>query len=432
MPKALALIISEKKGVAMQIYLVGGAVRDNLLNIPVHDRDYVVTGATEKQMIDKGYTKVGKSFPVFLHPETREEYALARKEIKTGQGHKDFCFEFTPDITLEEDSIRRDFTCNALYQNEETGEIIDYHNGREDIKNKVLRHVSKHFVEDPLRVLRMCRFAAQLDFTVAEETMELCKNMVRAGALENLSKDRIWQELEKALCSPNFYKFIEKAKECGALKQMLPEVEKLFDVPERMDYHPEGNSGEHTLLTLKAAKSNDSLVNFAALLHDIGKIKTDPKCWPSHRGHDKLGESIIKTIARRLKVPSTYMEFASYVSVNHMIYHQKIGDSINDIAHIATYLSRFSNKDYLNRFIAVLKADMEGRAKEVSADEKKCFSEFSRYLTELTIAASNKKVSAISGFENILQAIKEESLPPSSLNEAYIKELIAENPYQPQ
>lgn len=413
----------------MQIYLVGGAIRDNLLGIPVHDKDYVVTGATEQQMIDKGYTKVGKSFPVFLHPETKEEYALARKEIKTGKGHKDFRFEFTPNITLEEDSIRRDFTCNALYQDQETGEIIDYHNGREDIKNKILRHVSKHFAEDPLRVLRMCRFAAQLDFDVAKETMELCQNMVKAGALKNLSKDRIWQEWEKALASPYFYKFIEKARECGALEQMMPEVEQLFSVPERIDFHPEGNSGAHTLLTLKAAQSKDSMVNFASLLHDIGKIKTDPECWPSHRGHDKLGADVVKAIGKRLKVPDAYTDFASFVAINHMIYHQKIKDSVTDIAHIATHLSRFSNKDYLNRFIAVLKADMEGRGKEVLPEEQKDFEEFCCYLTKLTKAASHKKVSEIKGFENILQAIKEESLPPSSLNEAYLKELIEENPY---
>ena len=414
----------------MQVFLVGGAIRDKLLGIPVHDKDYVVTGATEQEMTDKGYTKVGKNFPVFLHPETKEEYALARKEIKTGKGHKDFCFQFTPDITLEDDAIRRDFTCNALYQNEETGEIIDYHNGKEDIKNKTLRHISEHFAEDPLRVLRMCRFAAQLDFDVAKETMELCQNMVKDGALKNLSKDRIWQELEKALCSPNFYKFIETAKACGALEEMMPEVNELFNVPERLDFHPEKNSGAHTLLTLKAAKSTDRMVNYASLLHDIGKIKTDPKCWPSHRGHDKLGADVIKAIGKRLKVPSSYTDFATFVAINHMIYHQKITDSVNDIAHIATYLSRFSYKNYLNRFIAVLKADMEGRDKVVSLEEQKDFKEFSEYLTKLTMAASQKKVSAISGFENLLQAIKEESLPPSALNEAYIKELIEENPYK--
>lgn len=416
----------------MQTFLVGGAVRDKLLGKPVHDKDYVVIGATEAQMLESGYIKVGKSFPVFLHPETREEYALARKEIKTGQGHKDFFFEFTPDITLQEDSIRRDFTCNALYQDENTGEIIDYHNGKKDIENRILRHVSEHFKEDPLRVLRMCRFAAQLDFDVAKETMMLCQNMVKSGALKHLSKDRIWQEFEKALNSPNFYKCIKTAQECGALQQILPEVEQLFLVPERVDFHPEGNSGEHTLLTLRAANSEDSLVNFAALLHDIGKTKTDPQRWPSHRGHDKLGVDIIKEIGKRLKVPNTYIDFASFTALHHMIYHQRIEDCMLDMADVASYLSRFEHQDYLNRFIKVLTADMHGRAKETSLKEQQEFENFCGYLTQLTKAAAIKKVSNILGFENILQAVKEGSLPPAVLNDAYLKELIAENPYCPQ
>ena len=177
----------------MQIYQVGGAVRDKLLNRPCQDKDFVVIGATEAEMLEQGFKKVGKSFPVFLHPETGEEYALARKEIKTGRGHKDFKFVFTPDISLKEDSCRRDFTCNAIYEDTETGEIIDYHNGCEDIKNRILRHISKHFAEDPLRVLRMCRFAAELGFSVAPETMALCQKMVQKGAIRHLSRDRIWQ-----------------------------------------------------------------------------------------------------------------------------------------------------------------------------------------------------------------------------------------------
>ena len=180
----------------MHFYQVGGAVRDMLLHKSCQDRDFVVTGGTEKAMLALGFKKVGKSFPVFLHPETGEEYALARREVKTGLGHCDFKFEFTPDITLEEDSLRRDFTCNALYRNPDTGEILDFHQGRDDIKKRVLRHISEHFAEDPLRVLRMCRFAAQLEFAVAPETMALCRRMVEEGALAHLSRQRIWQEME--------------------------------------------------------------------------------------------------------------------------------------------------------------------------------------------------------------------------------------------
>ena len=412
----------------MQIYLVGGAVRDKLRHKPIHDKDFVVIGSTPEEMENLGYKRVGKHFPVFLHPETGEEYALARKEIKTGAGHKDFQFIFTPDISLEEDSSRRDFTCNALYE-DENGKVIDFHNGREDIKNHILRHISEHFAEDPLRVLRMCRFAAQLDFTVAPETMTLCRQMVANGALENLSKDRIWQELEKALSTEHFYRFIETARECGALAVLLPEVEQLFTVPERLDFHPEGNSGAHTLLTLKAANTTDSMVNYAALLHDIGKIKTDPKCWPSHRGHDKFGADIIKAIGNRLKIPTAYTDFATYTAVNHMIYHQQIKDCREEMANIAVYLSRFTHKEYLKRFIAVLKADMCGRARDTLKEEKDCFEDFASYLQKLTATAIKMKTSEIKGFENYVAGIKDGSLPPSVLNEAYMAAILEENPY---
>jgi len=413
----------------MKVYMVGGAVRDKILNRPVHDRDFVVFGTTPEIMLSQGYKKVGKHFPVFLHPETGEEYALARKEIKTGSGHKDFEFIFTPDITIKEDAIRRDFTCNALYEDINTGEIIDYHNGQSDIEARILRHISPHFVEDPLRVLRMCRFSAELDFMVAPETMALCQQMVQDGALKCLSKDRIWQEFEKALASENFYHFIENARECGALKILLPEVEELFRVPERTDFHPEGNSGAHTLLTLKAAQSSDSLINYAALLHDIGKIKTDPKCWPSHRGHDKLGVDVVKNIGKRLKIPTLYTEFAAFTAQHHMIYHQKIEENLREIADIAIQLSRFQHKDYCKRFIAVLKADMHGRGIKATGEEIELFKNFEDYMQQLVMAAKNKKPSELLGFENYIAGIKDGSLSPSILNDAYITALLEENPY---
>lgn len=416
----------------MQIYLVGGAVRDKLLSIPVHDKDFVVIGATPEEMLAQGYKKVGKTFPVFLHPETKEEYALARKEIKTGVGHQDFKFIFTPDITLEEDSLRRDFTCNALYQDLITGEIIDFHNGQADIKKKVLRHVSEHFSEDPLRVLRMCRFAAQLDFTVAPETMELCKKMVKDGALEHLSKDRIWQEFVKALSSVTFYRFIENARECGALKVILPEVEQLFAVPERLDFHPEGNSGAHTLLTIKSAATDDSMVNYAALLHDIGKIKTDAKCWPSHHGHDKLGTEVIKNISKKLNVPNAYTEFAIFTAENHMLYHQKIENIKKEMAAVAVYLSKYRYKNWCERFLCVLNADMCGRAKEVSLKEQDAFANFKAYLQQLENAAFKKKTSELPEFEEIIAGIKNGTIPPVRLNEAYVAAILKENPYSPE
>ena len=415
----------------MQIYLVGGAVRDEILNKPVHDKDYVVIDSSETEMLSQGYKRVGKNFPVFLHPQTGEEYALARKENKIGDKHCDFAFIATPDITLEEDAHRRDFTCNALYKDLKTGEIIDYHNGRIDIKNRILRHVSEQFSEDPLRVLRMCRFAAQLDFTVAPETMKLCQQMVKDGALRCLSADRIWQEFVKALASKTFYRFIETARECGVLKDILPEVEQLFVIPEREDYHPEKNSGEHTLLTLKAASSEDAFINYAALMHDIGKIKTDSACWPSHRGHDKLGVDVIKTIGKRLRVPKIYTDFASFVALHHMVYHQKVKNARYKIANIAVNLSYDKQKDYLPKFIAVLRADMYGRAKPVTALEQTCFAEFEHYLMQLHRAAKNKRPSELPEFIELINGIKAGTISPIKLNEKYIEMLLTENPYAP-
>ncbi len=412
----------------MKIYLVGGAVRDKLLGNPCHDNDYMITGATEEELLKLGYKKVGRHFPVFLHPKTGAEYALARKEIKTGPRHCDFKFIFTPDITLKEDSERRDFTCNALYEDIKTGEIIDYHNGRIDIKNRILRHVSNHFSEDPLRVLRMCRFSAQLDFEIAPETMKLAQKMVKNGAIRNLSKDRIWQELQKALCSKSFYRFVEIAKECGALKEILPEVEQLWQIPERTDYHPEGNSGAHTMLALKAAQTTDSLVNFTVLLHDIGKTQTNPAFWPSHRGHDILGAGLIPKIAHRLKAPSLYSEFASFATANHMLYHRPITSVAKEMASVAIILSEKQDKDYFARYIAVLKADMQGRKKEEFSEELKEFAIFEQYLKRLTKTASEHSLSTLPDFQNLLNLVQMKTLPPTAIKEARIAHILANTP----
>ncbi len=412
----------------MQIYQVGGAVRDKLLNRPCQDKDFVVIGATEAEMLEQGFKKVGKSFPVFLHPETGEEYALARKEIKTGRGHKDFKFVFTPDISLKEDSCRRDFTCNAIYEDTETGEIIDYHNGCEDIKNRILRHISKHFAEDPLRVLRMCRFAAELGFSVAPETMALCQKMVQKGAIRHLSRDRIWQELAKALKSSSFYRFIETARACGALKEILPEVEQLWSIPERTDYHPEGNSGAHTMLALKAAQTGDSFVNFTILLHDIGKTQTNPELWPSHRGHDTLGAELIKKIARRIKAPADYAEFASFTAANHMLYHRPLQDICKELAEVAVTLAKQEKGDYFRRYTEVLKADMQGRDKADFSDEFKEFAAFETYLKRLTEKARMHSAAAMPDFASLLAKVQAGTMPPSGLKEAYVAFILNQTP----
>ena len=391
----------------MHFYQVGGAVRDMLLHKSCQDRDFVVTGGTEKEMLALGFKKVGKSFPVFLHPETGEEYALARREVKTGLGHCDFKFEFTPDITLEEDSLRRDFTCNALYRNPDTGEILDFHQGRDDIKKRVLRHISEHFAEDPLRVLRMCRFAAQLEFAVAPETMALCRRMVEEGALAHLSRQRIWQEREKALGCRGFYLFVRTARECGALSVLLPEIGELWNVPERRDYHPEGNSGEHTVLSLKAADTDDAMVNLAVLLHDVGKTATDPQKWPSHRGHDLLGAEIIGRIAARLQIPEAYTGFARFCALNHMVSHRPPADAARKLARIAVDLLRFHRPDYIERFIAVMSADVRGRDKPFSRAEQKNFAAIAAMLERFYQKASTLRFCEYPEFRQALEALKE-------------------------
>lgn len=403
----------------MQIYQVGGSVRDKLLQVECNDRDFVVFGSTEEEMEKAGFQKVGKSFPVFLHPETKEEYALARKEIKIGSAHTDFKFIFTPDITIEEDSIRRDFTCNSMYLDTKNNELIDIHGGQKDIKNKILRHVSDHFIEDPLRVLRMCRFAAQLDFDVAEETMQLCTQMVKNGAIKSLSKERIWQEIERAMCFPNFYKFILCAKQCGALKEILPEIDDLWQVPERIDYHPEGNSGEHTILALKSAKSCDSMVNFGVLFHDVGKTQTNPDNWPSHYNHDKYGIDMIKKISRRLKAPTRFSTFASFVIEHHMLYHRPIESIKKELVKVALTLIKNKKNDYQKRFIQVLKADMQGRAIEDFSQQLKDFSIFELHLQNIIQKVEKTPISTIPNFEELIDDLKNNKINQSEMMNKY-------------
>ncbi len=390
----------------MRIYQVGGSVRDKLLNRPCQDKDYVVVGTTEAEMLAQGFKKVGKSFPVFLHPETKEEYALARKEIKIGKRHQDFRFEFTPNITLEEDALRRDFTCNALYLDEEKNKIIDYHNGIADINNHILRHVSEHFIEDPLRILRMCRFAAQLDFSIAPETMVLCKKMVQRGDLKYLSSERIWNELEKALHCKSFDKFILTARECGALKEILPEVEQLWKIPERTDYHPEGNSGDHTLLAIQYIATDDSYINFATLLHDIGKTATNSALWPSHKGHDIIGEKIITSISQRMSIPTSYIKFAKFCALNHMLSHQKQETIEKKLIDIAIKIHSYKQENYLERFISVMRADIHGRARVISKEEEKNFGAIINKLRKICKKVSEIKLNLYPEFKEILQKYK--------------------------
>ena len=355
----------------MKIYKVGGCVRDALLNRPPHDIDYLVVGGTTEEMLRRGFKQVGKDFPVFLHPETQDEYALARKEIKTGDKHTDFEFVFTPDITLTEDMQRRDFPINALAQDVTTGEIVDTVGGVEDLNQKMIRHVnSQHFGEDPLRVLRMCRFAAKLDFTVAPETMQIAKDMVNAGMLSHLTPERVWKEIEKALETEHFEKFIRTAKECGALKVVLPEIDKLWNIPEKEQYHPEGNSGEHTMLVIRSGEHLSPKVKFALLMHDIGKAYTPKEILPAHHGHDSRGVPVIEKICRRLQIPNEYKKIAVLGCKEHMKFRllpqMKSGKKLD---FIDTISANFKDKKQMSDIIEICRCDMLGRAKTIEPAE---------------------------------------------------------------
>lgn len=310
----------------MQRYLVGGAVRDQLLEIDVYDKDWVVVGATPEQLLEKGYTAVGKDFPVFLHPKTKEEHALARTERKVGSGYTGFECYFAADVTLEEDLMRRDLTINAMAQ-DANGQIIDPFNGQADLNDRILRHVSDAFTEDPLRVLRVARFASKLShlgFTVADETLELMQQIALSGELSNLTPERIWLEWQKSLSTANPQIFLSVLKQCGALKILLPELDALFGVPQPEKWHPEIDTGLHTLLVAKqAAQLSDSLpVRFAAQVHDLGKGITPESEWPSHKMHCHTGVKLIKNLCQRVRVPNEYRDLALMVCEQHSNIHR--------------------------------------------------------------------------------------------------------------
>ncbi|MDE2252884.1 MAG: multifunctional CCA addition/repair protein [Betaproteobacteria bacterium] len=308
------------------VYVVGGAVRDALLGRPVHDRDWVVVGATAQQMQDAGFTPVGRDFPVFLHPVTHEEYALARTERKTALGYRGFAVQAGAGVTLDEDLRRRDLTINAMAQDAQ-GRIIDPHGGQPDLHAKVLRHVSPAFAEDPVRILRLARFAARFgDFTVAPQTLKLMRDMVEAGEVDALVPERVWQELARALMEDYPRRFFEVLRECGALARILPELDALWGVPQRADYHPEVDCGEHQMLVLQAAAllCADLSTRWACLMHDLGKATTAPEVLPRHPGHEARSVALARTVAQRLRVPSDCAELAAVVAAEHGNIHRSL------------------------------------------------------------------------------------------------------------
>ena len=313
------------------VYLVGGAVRDQLLNLPVKDRDWVIVGATPQTLIDLGYQQVGKDFPVFLHPQSKEEYALARTERKSGQGYTGFICDFSAEITLEQDLIRRDLTINAIAQDLQ-GNLYDPYHGVDDLRQRILRHVSPAFVEDPLRVLRVARFAARyhhLGFTIAPETLQLMQTLTQQGELQHLTADRIWAETEKALNEKNPEIYFETLRQVGALAALFPELDALYGVPNPAKYHPEIDSFVHTMMVLQQATllseqvdCHKSAVRFAAICHDLGKAKTPKSNWPHHHGHEKLGITPTRNLCKRLKVPSYYQQLSELTCEYHTHIHK--------------------------------------------------------------------------------------------------------------
>jgi tRNA nucleotidyltransferase (CCA-adding enzyme) len=349
----------------LSIYLVGGAVRDQLMGLEVKDRDWVVTGATPAQMIERGFRPVGKDFPVFLHPQTQEEYALARTERKTAPGYQGFAFISDPTVTLEQDLMRRDLTINAMAQDQE-GNLIDPWGGQLDIENRVLRHVSPAFVEDPVRVLRLARFAArfaQQNFKVAEDTLKLMQDMAISGEVDALVAERVWQELDAALGYAGFRRFVEVLRDADALAVILPEVEALFGVPQTAQYHPEIDSGLHTLMVLDAAaRANANRKEmFAVLVHDLGKALTPHNQLPAHRGHEKRGRAPVEALCDRLRVPTAYRQLALKVCEHHLLMHRMNELKPATVLKLLEALDSFRKPDEVRAFVTCCAADMRGR-----------------------------------------------------------------------
>lgn len=312
----------------MQVYLVGGAVRDHLLGYPYHEKDYVVVGAMPDQLLALGFQPVGKDFPVFLHPETKDEYALARTERKSGQGYHGFEFYTDSKVTLEEDLIRRDLTINAIAMDEH-GHIYDPYGGQHDLEHKILRHVSTAFIEDPLRVLRIARFAARyktLGFRIADETLTLMQDLTQSGELHALTPERVWKETSRALMENHADEYFAVLRSCGALKVLFPEIDALYGIPQRPEYHPEIDCGIHSMMSLQqACRANYSLdVRFAVLVHDLGKALTPSHELPRHIMHEERGIVPVTQICDRLKVPSSTKQLALTVCKEHLKCHQAL------------------------------------------------------------------------------------------------------------
>lgn len=349
----------------MKIYLVGGAVRDQLLNLPVKDRDWVVVGATPETLLQQGYQQVGKDFPVFLHPDTHEEYALARTERKSGSGYTGFTCYAAPDVTLEDDLQRRDLTINAIAYSAK-GEYIDPYHGIDDIHAKLLRHVSDAFSEDPLRVLRVARFAARfapLGFTIAPETMSLMQEMTNSGELNALTAERVWKETEKALHSQAPQVYFEILHQCGALKILFPEINALFGVPAPKKWHPEIDTGIHTMMVLAMASrlTDDIAVRFSALCHDLGKGVTPVENWPHHHGHGPAGVPLVEALCQRYRIPNQIRDLAKLAAKYHDHLHRIERMRPSKIIRLFDAIDAWRKPERIDQLAIISEADARGR-----------------------------------------------------------------------
>ncbi|MGA8882212.1 MAG: multifunctional CCA addition/repair protein [Acinetobacter sp.] len=349
----------------MQVYLVGGAVRDHLLGHPYHEKDYVVVGATPQQMLAQGFQPVGKDFPVFLHPETKDEYALARTERKSGHGYHGFEFYTDTSVTLEQDLIRRDLTINAMALDDD-GTLYDPYGGQQDLQRRLLRHVSGAFAEDPLRVLRIARFAARykaLGFKVADETLKLMKHLAQSGELEALTPERVWKETSRALMEDHADEYFEVLRACGALKVLFPELDALYGIPQRPEYHPEIDCGIHTMMSLQqACRGNYSLdVRFAVLVHDLGKALTPKEELPRHIMHEQRGIQPVTELCERMRVPAHTRQLALAVCKEHLKCHQALTLKPGTLWRLLQRLDVLRRPERVEAFIQACECDSRGR-----------------------------------------------------------------------
>ena len=397
----------------MKIYLVGGAVRDQLLGLPVKDRDWIVVGADPATLLSLGYQQVGKDFPVFLNPKTKEEYALARTERKSSAGYTGFICDFSPTITLEQDLIRRDLTINAMAQSED-GEIIDPYGGKQDLENRILRHISPAFSEDPLRVLRVARFAARyhsLGFKIASETLALMTELALSGELQHLTAERVWLETEKALNEKNPEIYFETLHKTGALSVLFSEIDALHGVPNPVKHHPEVDSFIHTMLVLKQAVNltennpilNKSAVRFAAICHDLGKALTPQNILPHHYGHEQAGIKPTRSLCKRLKVPSYFQELAELTCEFHTHIHKAFELRAETVITLFNRFDVWRKPQRFQEFLQVCLADTRGR----TGFETKDYPQID-YINQLLHTANEVDVQQViaDGFEK--QAIKNE------------------------